>query len=606
MKKTLLFLSLFPLASMSAQTLTAPKAAWANFVIGKPGQDQSTAIATDGNNQVYWLLTDGSTTSDKDVTYAGQLLYEGADYDGTSANKNLTVLKTNANGEKQWCVYSVCGDFAPNEGGIAVNGDGDIVFSTTVRHTDGYLQSPITIVDAKGKSTVINWSVERRYDRLIVGTITSDGELKWVKTYEIDHNPVPAASGATRTEHTADAINTYGLTVDDNNNIYICGNFRTDLTIPKVDGTDVVLKPKNVTGWNGDSQSVVGSFYLIKLDSNGYYLNHLAETGDEITASYIQKIDWKDGNLYAYGYLKGKDGGSITVSGFTLKPTDNCVSPIVGCFNSDLNASWLKCFPGDAVGGSSVIQNVGMTISGDNIWLAGQYNGKISDTDDDTKFVASTTRNPREGFVIKLDKNGNWLKAANSKTNFSEAYVTGYFKVIVPPSDSENVYVYGYAMNANVGVFLRSYDRETLVGNPDKSWNIITRGGVPTCQCIVYAPEICSAFVTVRGNNAFQPMGGELTENPGGYVNLLARFDLPKSFTSGINDIETNNVSDLQVIPANGCIYVNNTSDTSLRFTMFDLTGRSVVDADIASGASETIAIASGIYIANGKKVLVK
>lgn len=600
--KNLLLLSLIAAVSMTALSNTEPTTAWANLLIGKPGQDQATSIVTDGNNQVYWMLTDGSTTDDRNVTYAGEDLYSGSLYDGTSSNKNLTLLKTDANGIKQWCVYSSWGDFAPNEGGLAIKSNGDVVFSGTVRHTDGYLDHPITIVDAKGNSTTIEWTVERRWQRLVIGCVSSEGELLWVRTYDVDHSPVPAATG-NYADHTADAISTTGIAVDDNDNIYVCGNYRTAFTLFKSDGTDVVLQPKNVAGWSGDPQSVVGSLFLVKLDGNGYYLNHLAEEGDDITASYLQKLEWKNGNLYAYGYLKGKENKSVKISGYTFTPTD-FVCPLAGCFNSNLEASWIKCFPGDAVAGKNAIQNVGITIDGEALWLAGQYNGKISDSSDKTKFVASTQGNMREGFIIKLDcSDGGWLASANSKTDFTQNYLTGYFKVIIPESDSNYIYTFGYAMNASVGVFLRCYDRKTLTGYPDKSWNIVTKGGVPTCQDIAYEPSIGAAYVAARGNQAFQPIGGTITENPGGYTNLLARFNLIEDSKTVVEDIISRERK-FSVSMAKGYMIVRNVTENPEVLTVYDLGGRQVVSITVNSGEERNVNLESGIYIVDGRKIM--
>ncbi|MDE7437236.1 MAG: hypothetical protein K2M93_02005 [Muribaculaceae bacterium] len=608
MKKVLLLASLLSVTGAYAQSLTEPKAAWANLLIGKPGQDQATDIKTDGDNQIYWMLTDGSTTDDRDVTYAGEKLYDGSVYDGTSSNKNLTILKTDGDGTKQWCVYSAWGDFAPSEGGLAVKSNGDLIFVGSVRHTDGYFDKPITIVDAKGTSTELDWTLPadgRRWDRLVVGSISSTGELQWVKTYNVDNSPVPGATG-NRADFTADAINVYGAAIDNDDNIYICGNFRADMTFPKSDGSSVVLHPKNVSEWNGDPQGVAGSFYLVKLDGQGYYLNNLEEGGAEISASYIQNLEWVNGKLYAYGYMKGKDNATVTISGFDLIPSAY-VSPIVGCLNSELKADWFKCFPGDAVAGKNAVQNVGMTVADGTIWLAGQYNGKISDSQDAEKFVASTQGNIREGFIIKLDQQtGAWLKSANSKTDFTQSYLTGYFKVIVPASDVNNVYVFGYAMNATVGVFLRCYDKESLVGQPDNSWNIVTKGGVPTAQNIAYTPKNGAVYVTVRGNQAFQPMGGELTENPGGYTNLLARFNLPEAFTTDVREIGEMNTSALTIELVNGGIMANNNSATSEMVTVYDLTGRKVAEKRVEAYSQEVISLASGLYIANGSKILIR
>lgn len=598
MKKTLLFVSLLTAVSMYARDDAAPASVWANILTGIPGQDQSSSISVYGNNAVYWMLTDGSTSADRDIMYGGEELYQGASYNGTSSNKNLTLLKTDAGGVKQWCVYSSWGDFSQNEGGIAVTPEGGAVFSCTVRHTDGYLDKPITIVDAKGYSTEIEWKVEKRWKRLIVGYVSPEGELQWVRTYDLDNSPVPDATGS-YASFTSDAITNTGVAVDADGNIYVCGNYRTALTIPKPDGTSVTLRPKNVTGWTGSPQSSVGVLYLVKLDRDGYYLNHIDEEGDEITASAIQNIEWHDGSLYVSGYLKGE--GNVSVSGVSLKPT-KYICPVIGRFNSNLGAAWLTCLPGDAVMNASVIQNTGLTVSEGNVWYTGMYNGKISDPSDQNRFVASAKNNPREGFVIKLDStDGSWLAGASSKDGFGDVTITGYFKAIVPVAEPGKVYIYGYNMTA--GVFLRCYDRATLVADPEASWNIVTSKGMVTCQNIAYVPEISAAYVTVRSNQAFQPLGGELSENPGGFTNLLARFNLPEDFKSGIRRVESEDTA-LSISYSRGNIRIFNRSGNAETVYVLDLAGRKVFTVKVRAGEERGIDLEPGIYIVNGRKIM--
>ena len=596
MKKSLLFVSLLTAMSVYGQTSSQPTTAWANILTGIPGQDQSSSIAADGKDAVYWMFTDGSKTSDRDVVYCNDELYQGASYDGTSSNKNLTLLKTDADGNKLWCVYSAWGDFSPNEGGVAVKSNGDVVFSCTVRHTDGYLDKPVTIVDAKGKSTEINWDVEKRWLELIVGTVTSDGELLWVRTYDIDNTL--ASTGA----FLANSLTNSSVTVDDEGNIYVGGNFRSAMTFPKADNTTVTLQPKNIENWKGDSQSTVGSLYLVKLDSDGYYLNHLAETGSEIAASYIQNLEWKGGYLYVCGYLKGKDDNSVKIAGVDLTPTQY-FCPLIGCLNGALEASWLKCLPGDAVGGASVVQNVGLTVEDGSVWYAGMFNGKISDPSDNSKYVASASKNPREGFIIELSvMDGSWKNGVTSKQGFSDTALTGYSKVIVPVNESSDVYVYGY--NMTNGVFLRCYDRSTLDAKMDDSWYIITSAGMVTSQCIDYVPEIGAVYTTSRSNKAFLPINGQETEAVTGFVNLLARFDMPKGFTTGINEISNEGEESISINIAKGVVIAENNSDVNTNIIIFDLTGRCIYSDALTAGERRIINLESGIYIMNGRKVM--
>lgn len=514
---------------------TEPVFQWGNLLTGMVGQDQTRGIATYGTDAVYWMAHNGSANGDLDVTYGGTLLYNGAEYEGTSANKNLTILKTNAAGEEQWVIHSEAGDFITNEGSVAVDKDGNLVIFGAVRHTDLKYENGINIIDAKGNKTELGWNVgDRRNVRLFLATATPEGEILWARSYDVSTAPAPKADG-TRADFTADAVNAYALALDAENNIYIGGRYRNPLYFPKANGETVTLNPKNVSTWNGDAQQTTGDLYVVKLDAEGNYLAHLEETGDEVGVTYTWDLAEKDGYIYLSGYAKGE--GTIKLGGVSLT-SNQYVCPIVAKLDKDLKPEWAELLPGGAVGGKNAVQSVGMTVSKSNIWLAGMYNGTISSPSNEADLVQSTQGNIREGFIIKLDAaDGSWLGGANSRSEFNQNYLTGYLRVIDEDATQNNeIMVYGYAMNATAGIFLRSYNAETLVGEPDKSWSVITGGGVPTAIDIAYVPELATAYMTVRGNKAFTPMGGEASEAISGYTNYLSRFDLPAPIqTSQVN-----------------------------------------------------------------------
>ena len=101
-------------------------------------------------------------------------------------------------------------------------------------------------------------------------------------------------------------------------------------------------------------------------------------------------------------------------------------------------------------------------------------------------------------------------------------------------------------------------------------------------------------------------MGGEETENPGGYTNLLARFNLPKSFTTDISEINEVGTGDLSVELSRGGLTVTNNGGTASNLEIFDLSGRKVKDVRINANDTEFIDLQAGFYIANGVKILVK
>lgn len=541
-KKLLAFLSgcaLVCLPANGSTSLTTPKFVWGNLLTGVPGQDQCQSVTTYGKDAVYFMATDGSVSDDTDVTYGDRVLYQGAQYTGTSANKNLTVLKTDAAGEMQWVVYSNAGDFTPNEGQLAVCPDGKLVVYGTVRTTDGDPDAGIKLVDGKGNVTDLAWDINsRRSIRPFLAVVTAEGEIEWARTFEVSTEPVPAATG-TASDFTANAVNASSCCVDSDGNIIIAGRFRNPMTFPCKDGSSVTLTPKNTVGWNGDSQKACGDLFVVKLDGEGNYLTHLVEGGDAVDITYVWDLAYADGSVYMVGYAKGSAGATFTLGGVDLKAS-TYTSPLVARLSiDDLKPEWIEILPSDAVSGKQTLQSIGLSVSDSFVWLAGMYNGKISDPADAAKSVESTQGNLREGFIIKLDAdNGNWLAAANSRTDFPQNYLTGYLRILTEQQTGNGeIIVYGYAMNATVGVFLRSYNPETLAADTARSWSLVSQGGVPTACGIAYVPELATAYITVRGNKAFHPYESTPSESVTGYTNYLARFDLPLPEQSAVNEI---------------------------------------------------------------------
>lgn len=102
--------------------------------------------------------------------------------------------------------------------------------------------------------------------------------------------------------------------------------------------------------------------------------------------------------------------------------------------------------------------------------------------------------------------------------------------------------VYGYVLNATVGVFLRTYDATTLEADlAGGQYNAVTGGMTPTASCPVSynAKEGTVAFGT-RGRGTFTPTGGTGTYRASSWALLLSQFQLPdymKDTADAIADI---------------------------------------------------------------------
>ncbi|MDE6806051.1 MAG: hypothetical protein K2J05_04520, partial [Muribaculaceae bacterium] len=243
MQRFLLLLSGAAVAfGMQTAAAQGPTAVWANLIDGSTSAgDQATAVAVDASGNTYWYGSYGSTAADPDVFYAGEMLFAGAPIEvGNTQNNNYTLLKTDKDGNKLWCVYSNCGDFANNSGFCAVTPDGGIVTASKVRHTDGMTDKNIVLNNADGTPYEIDWTSEKRYYRMAVTKISAEGQIEWNRMVDFSTVPGPAAAG-NYSEFWGDVFDVTGGTVDDEGNIYVALNYRNPVTVATASGEPVVL-----------------------------------------------------------------------------------------------------------------------------------------------------------------------------------------------------------------------------------------------------------------------------------------------------------------------------------------------------------------------------
>ena len=579
-----------------------PEVSWGKLFDGATtAGDQNTTIQLGSSNEVYWLNTLGSTTAAQDLFFGGEKIFAGSEYTGTSYTNNLAVTKTDAAGNELWTIYSNSGDYSSQEGGMAVCADGSIIFAGKVRHGDGFTDQALNLVDATGADFNFGSAVETRYYNFVIAKASADGEIKWVRTIDVEHGASPDGSK----DFVADAAYMKGVAVDKDGNIFVAGNFRMPLCFTKADNSTVTVSPRNSSAWNGNSQTSTGDLYLAKLDADGYYIDCLQAQGEGMTTEYILGLSAANDKIYFQGYAVSAQNATVTLGGKEIKATD-VFSPFVGAVNpSDLSVEWLTSMLGEKVDNKNGYQNTNLNVVGNHMWLSGMFNLKITDASNAANTVKSQQGTQREGFIIKFDaENGAWLAAADSRDGFGDTGLGGYVGTIQNPSDNGKVYAFGYIMNASVGVFLRGYNAETLEADTEENWSIVTQGGVPSAVACAYDAAEGRAYVTARGNKAFLPMGGELSPAPTGWAVYAARFDLPEGLVSGVENVSIAPVSSAVVTSGAGYLAVTSESDTTVG--VYDLAGRAVAFVKVAAGTTAEVQLPAGLYIAAGAKVIVK
>lgn len=534
MKKNLL-LAAAAAAFLTLSAQTAPTGKWAYMLDGNTTSgDQTSAIATDGNS-VYWLATMGSTESANEILYDGEKLFEGENYNsGNSCANNLCLLATDPSGAKQWVIYSNSGDYSNNSGDIAIDGQGNAVFAIKVRHGDSL--DAMNFVDAKGTITTFGTATDRRYYGMLIAKADSEGKVLWHKYVSLATTPAPGNESIQ--DFVADAVNVTSVAIDDDGNIYVGGNYSAEMTV----APGVILPAYNIANAQIDTQNSTGNMFILKYDSDGNYLDY-AIGNDGLVHSRIINLEWANNSLYIYGDAYSKDGDKELIFGTKSVTPSIKATPIFGQLDANLSAKWLNKIDVADVAGACVIQNSAISVVGNTLWLAGMFNGKFINPENPEEFIASVGKTPREGCIVKLDaNNGKWINATTSRSSeFTPAAaktgLTGYFKVLQNNQRPDNIYVYGYVMNATVGVVLREYNAYTLEANLDHAWSLLTGGGAPSCTAIAHNPLTNMAYISARGNKAFELIDGITTAAPSGWGNVFAGVEMPSDLLTGVETV---------------------------------------------------------------------
>jgi len=346
------------------------------------------------------------------------------------------------------------------------------------------------------------------------------------------------------------------------------------LSLKKSDQTDAKIAPHNIPdGWNGSDSA--GDLFIIKLDADGYYLNHLQTEG---SSKFVSLLDMKyaNGKLYAVGYVvPSADNHSISLGGRTMAlSANNNTMPFSVCLNTDLTADWAQAYESSTTG--FTMQQPTIHINKNHIWWAGM--GATSLTTKTGKSLVIGENMNRVSTLLKIDAaNGDLLDGY-----LKPLFQTGYFALL---EDTEGyIYASGYAgvltskTNPNErkttgSMYMDKFNSADLTA-PVSSWDdMIKFVGGPTGIAFT---ETGRFYTLTRSQSIDNPLMGSSVNTGQTTTNFsinICAFQLPVTPVTAIRTIENNYHTD-------GYYY--------------NLSGQRVEHPT------------KGIYIINGKKVLVK
>ena len=569
--KSLLTVALVGMAGSAMAADNAPVFDWANYLQSSGGTIME-SIAAGKNGSSYWM--GAATTNGDAVTLNGEALFTGETKVGTASTNNFVLFKAAADGSMMWNIHSTSGDFTPTKMAAVVESGDNVYFATTVRQYTADVKS--NLVDSKGTVTEFGDPVANVADRYYTGIVvsaTKDGVINWITTI---NGP----------EGEKDVLATQGLAVAEDGTIVLVGQASKALTIG-----DATLTPA------AEKQA-----YVMLLDKDGKYVSHFMPTGTTLGASSFTYAYAEGDDIYFAGKVEpDAEALTLTFGGkeFTTGTTHSAFAAKASATSlKDGKFDWLTCFVTDPMADGKYTFIDGKTIPGvDCVWFTAQFKGSITMNG---KTVASTQSAQNEGLLIKMTAEGAFVNGTVSRVDFTDAYICGYEGVLQTQADK--AYVYGYGMNAEVGIFLREYDAETLAPNKDADWSLASFNGMPTGNIYAYNKEEGTLFAYTRPNKPVSAMGVEQTQTITNWTSFCGKYTLSEDLKSGVENVAA--VADAVTVKAvAGGIEVAAPEATVV--AVYDLAGRVVAVVSVSADAPATVALPAGLYFAAGAKVAV-
>lgn len=190
------------------------------------------ALTTDGD--IIAVANVSATSATENILFGSDVIAAGTDYSGNSANQGLVITKVKADGSVAWTVASTNGEVAANENRVVTTADGGAVVLTNMRHSEGHLDQRVNIKDASGQNYELAFDVdtERAYRGLVI-KLNADGAIEWVRelamTTVADATTYPKWSQASR--NIGQGVATNALLTDNEGNIFVAGRMVAAMTV---------------------------------------------------------------------------------------------------------------------------------------------------------------------------------------------------------------------------------------------------------------------------------------------------------------------------------------------------------------------------------------
>ena len=377
-----------------------------------------------------------------------------------------------------------------------------------------------------------------------------------------------------------EAENVYGMTSDDNGNVWMTGYFSS---VNLLFGASSMIN-------SGSTNSA--EFYIVKYDSLGNEAWGFSAGGASNEYGQALATD-NNGNVYATGSFRSD---SITFGSFTLVNNSAGANPdfFVVKYDASGNAVWAT-----SVGNTWEEIAYGIDVDDDgNVFVAGTF------TSDDivigsTTLTNTSSDNTAEGFLIKYNPNGNalWAKSIQGEEHETANSVSA--------DDAGNVFVSGY-MGSDVTTIgstslnnTSSGFNDAFIAKFDAAGNFQWAANAGTGNSDQSdANSVCDGFAYLTGAyyNAPLTLGSNTLPNAGGTDAFVTKLDV----TTGVDNVLNSSHISIFPNPSDGTFTVTNPSKhNAARVWVCNLLGE-VVSANTALVTPTELnltMLAKGMYI---------
>lgn len=558
MKKlfTLLFISLMTLGASADGVDYSFN--WATSVEGTVAQAANVIgveQAADGNYFAA-MVWGGTTVAGKTVSWGGSNLkdasgndIEGADYaSGNSYTPNFLLAKVDrATGNPLWTVYTNFGYISDSNSAIEAMPDGGVVAVINVRQSEGADARLANIVGADGTVTYLQHTDADKWTyRAVMVKIDAEGKVVWTRTINALDETHDGANAST-------PFYTYDVAVAADGRIYVSGRMCTTVYFPGRSGRIVTREAACNEGWTGDSQVACGNGFVAAFDADGYI-------ADVIT------IGGEGAYTYTQAGSMAIDGSTLYVSAKVKKAEDGALTqPALAIINLDDNSvkAYREYAVGANTGGKQNINVYSLSLIDGSLYMTGNLAGTL--TDNNVTLTATGTAATLDGYIARMDTDGNLLAARNYGT--LNTGVTGVVEA------GGGLVALAYQMTG-AGAVVLTYDK-ALSAELSRT-TLMTAGVTATAAAPLYDGE--NLVVLSRGAKAASAFYGTTDVKPALTQNfgvLFGSWKLTGAVGTGVNSVKADNAA------AN----------------VYGLNGMKMADAESA---------ANGVYISNGKKIVLK